>query len=51
MELFARFAVHFKTLTPIPESVTDGVADEQYVRNVADVLFVERRVAGKVKEP
>jgi uncharacterized RDD family membrane protein YckC len=44
MELFARLAAHFKALTPIPESVTDGVVDEQFVRNVVDVLFVERRV-------
>lgn len=43
--LFATLAAHFKSLTPIPEDATDGVADEQFVRNVVDVLFINRAAA------
>lgn len=41
-ELFAMLAAHFKSLTAFPEGTTDGVTDEQFVRNVVEVLFVER---------
>jgi uncharacterized RDD family membrane protein YckC len=39
LRLFHELAQHFKTLVPYPPEATDGVADEQYVRNVADVIF------------
>ena len=37
--LFRDLAVYLKNATPFPAEATDGVTDEQYVRNVADVLF------------
>ena len=40
--LFAELAAHFKSLTPIPADAADGVSDEQFVRNVVDVLFLTR---------
>ena len=40
--LFAELAGHFKQLTPIPAEAADGVSDEQFVRNVVDVLFLTR---------
>lgn len=39
VELFADIADHFRSLVAFPEEATLGVADEQYVRNVVDVLF------------
>jgi uncharacterized RDD family membrane protein YckC len=40
--LFKSLADHFRTLVPFPEEATFGLSDEQYVRNVADVLFQTR---------
>ena len=37
--LFRELASYFKEVTPFPPEATEGVGDEQYVRNVADVLF------------
>ena len=37
--LFRDLATYLKNATPFPPEATDGVTDEQYVRNVADVLF------------
>ena len=37
--LFRELASYFKEVTPFPAEATEGVSDEQYVRNVADVLF------------
>jgi uncharacterized RDD family membrane protein YckC len=39
IQLFHQLAAHFKDLVPYPPEATEGVTDEQYVRNVADVLF------------
>src|SRR5438067_334230 len=39
VKLFHELATHFKSLVPFPPEVTEGITDEQYVRNVADVLF------------
>jgi len=39
LRLFHELAEHFKTLVPYPPEATEGVTDEQYVRNVADVIF------------
>lgn len=40
--LFAELAAHFRAVAAVPELVLDGVSDEQFVRNVVDVLFVSR---------
>ena len=37
--LFRDLAAYLKNATPFPPEATDGVTDEQYVRNIADVLF------------
>lgn len=42
VQLFAELAAHFKSLVEFPPDCTEGITDEQYVRNVADVLFRPR---------
>lgn len=42
VKLFAELAGHFKTLTTMPLDAVEGVSDEQFVRNVVEVLFLER---------
>ena len=39
LQVFAALAEHFRALVAFPQEATDGVSDEQYVRNVVDVLF------------
>ncbi|SRR6266446_1184139 len=39
LRLFHELAQHLKVLVPYPAETIDGVTDEQYVRNVADVIF------------
>jgi uncharacterized RDD family membrane protein YckC len=38
VELFAQIAAHFKKIIPFPQEVIDGIAEEQFVRNVVDAL-------------
>ena len=47
VELFGGLAARFKALAALPEGAAEGLADEQFVRNVVDVLYVERRVEGR----
>lgn len=42
VKLFAELATHFKAIVEFPPEATEGIADEQYVRNVVDVLFRPR---------
>jgi uncharacterized RDD family membrane protein YckC len=42
VRLFAELAEHFRGLTPMPVEVVDGVSDEQFVRNVVEVLYLGR---------
>lgn len=37
--LFLEMAAHFKSKAIFPQEAHDGVSDEQYIRNVVDVLF------------
>ena len=37
--LFRDMASHFKTIVEFPQEATDGISDEQYIRNVVDILF------------
>lgn len=39
VELFRELAGHFKSLVTFPAEDTEALPDEQYVRNVVDVLF------------
>jgi uncharacterized RDD family membrane protein YckC len=42
VRLFAELAAHFRALTPLPLEATEGVSDEQLIRNIVDVLYVTR---------
>ena len=42
VELFDDLAGHFRAKVEFPAEATDGVADEQYLRNVVDVLYRTR---------
>lgn len=42
VELFAELAAHFKTKVDFPPEALDGITDEQYIRNVADVIYRTR---------
>jgi uncharacterized RDD family membrane protein YckC len=39
VELFQNIAAHFQTIVSFPQEATEGVSDEQYVRNVVDALY------------
>ena len=43
VELFAQLAAHFQSKVAFPAEATDGIADEQYLRNVVDVLYRTRQ--------
>jgi hypothetical protein len=43
VELFADIAAMLKGITPLPQEVTEGVTDEQFVRNVVDVLYRQNK--------
>ena len=43
MRLFAELAEYFRGITPMPTEAVEGVSDEQFVRNVVDVLYLDRR--------
>jgi uncharacterized RDD family membrane protein YckC len=42
VELFRELTSYFKTLVTFPQEATDGISDEQYVRNVIEALFRPR---------
>jgi uncharacterized RDD family membrane protein YckC len=42
VELFGELAAHFGAKVAFPPEATDGVADEQYLRNVVDVIYRTR---------
>lgn len=39
LELFSKISDHMRETVAFPQEATDGLTDEQYVRNVVDVLF------------
>jgi hypothetical protein len=39
VDLFAQLAAHFRAKVDFPADAWDGVPDEQYVRNVVDVIY------------
>jgi uncharacterized RDD family membrane protein YckC len=39
IELFREIAGHFRAKAEFPSEATEGITDEQYVRNIADVLY------------
>jgi uncharacterized RDD family membrane protein YckC len=42
VELFAGLAAHFRAKATFPPEATDGITDEQYLRNVVDVIYRTR---------
>jgi hypothetical protein len=42
VRLFAELAAYLRSVAAAPAEVTEGVSDEQFVRNVVDVLYVNR---------
>ena len=42
VKLFGDLASHFRAKVEFPAEATDGIADEQFVRNVVDVLYRTR---------
>jgi len=42
IELFKEITTYFRSIVPFPQEATDGISDEQYIRNVVDVLFREQ---------
>jgi uncharacterized RDD family membrane protein YckC len=51
VELFSELAAHFRAQGEFPAEATDGIADEQYVRNVVDVLYRTRMQNHRVEQP
>lgn len=45
--LFAELVEHFKGVVPFPPEVVEAMPDEQYVRNVVDILFRTRAADAK----
>jgi len=43
VELFDEIAAHFRSVVEFPHKATEGITDEQYVRNVVDILFRPQR--------
>ena len=39
IELFRDLSGHFKSIVSFPQEATDGISDEQYVRNVVEALY------------
>ena len=39
VKLFSEMAGYFRTMVAFPQEADDSISDEQYVRNVADILF------------
>jgi uncharacterized RDD family membrane protein YckC len=43
VELFAGLTAHFRAKVEFPAEATDGAADEQFLRNVVDVVYRSRK--------
>ena len=39
VELFGELAAHFRAKVEFPAEANDGVADEQFLRNIVDVIY------------
>jgi uncharacterized RDD family membrane protein YckC len=45
IELFSELATHFQAKVQFPSEATDGITDEQFLRNVVDVIYRARAEA------
>jgi uncharacterized RDD family membrane protein YckC len=50
VELFHVIADRFRSLVEFPPDATEGITDEQYVRNIVDVLFRSERPERREKQ-
>jgi uncharacterized RDD family membrane protein YckC len=51
VRLFDAFAEHFRGKVNFPEDATLGLSDEQYVRNVVDLVFQTRQTVSEPRLP
>ena len=51
VELFAAIAEHFRGKVPFPQEATEGITDEQYIRNVVDSLYRPNRGSARTARP
>jgi uncharacterized RDD family membrane protein YckC len=49
IELFEDLAAHFKSLVAFPAEAVEGLAAEQYVRNVVDLIFRTKPAASELR--
>jgi uncharacterized RDD family membrane protein YckC len=42
VQLYSEIADHYRELVKFPEEAVQGISDEQYIRNVVEVLFVKK---------
>ena len=50
VELFQTLAAHFRAKAEFPAAATDGITDEQYVRNITDALY-RTPASQRVRQP
>jgi uncharacterized RDD family membrane protein YckC len=43
LRVFGELAAHYREMAPFPPEATEGLTDEQYLRNVVETLFRRRR--------
>lgn len=46
--LFAELGAHFRSLTPLPVEADEGISDEQFVRNVVEIVFGAKPEAANI---
>jgi uncharacterized RDD family membrane protein YckC len=51
IELFAEIAGHFRSVAEFPPEATEGLTDEQHVRNTVEVLFRPRKPSTLTVKP
>jgi len=43
IELFSKIAGHFRSIVEFPPETVEGIADEQYIHNIVDILFRSKK--------
>ncbi|MBU1195547.1 MAG: RDD family protein [Proteobacteria bacterium] len=51
IQVFHQLADHFKSLVLFPETATLGLSDEQYMRNILEILFNDDKTLSQKKTP
>jgi uncharacterized RDD family membrane protein YckC len=50
IELFSELSIHFHAKVQFPSDATDGITDEQFLRNIVDVIY-RARTEGALAKP